>query len=200
MVIRGNRPPVFPIPILKGCLWSVTSPSESSSPVMDSGKPQIEEEMSYRSTRVAFSWYRIYHIRVFATWRLTRVFLLHRVPSGHVYPRNLESRFQSTPVPIRRDLEGHPRHVSRHTCRDSRIRLTPNSASDDLENPDKIRTLLKDIREARQAKSRDGIAKLDHSELGVCRPLLLPANSLSYTWIAFWSLFYGDQRDSAVLR
>jgi len=40
-------------------------------------------------------------------------------------------------------------------------------ASDDLEDPDRIRTLLKDIREARQAKSREGIAKLDHSELGL---------------------------------
>lgn len=47
----------------------------------------------------------------------------------------------------------------------------PDSASDDLENPDKIRTLLKDIREARQSKSREGIAKLDHSELGVRTPL-----------------------------
>jgi GINS complex subunit 2 len=40
-------------------------------------------------------------------------------------------------------------------------------ASDDLENPDKIRTLLKDLREARQAKSRDGLKTLDHSELSV---------------------------------
>ena len=53
--------------------------------------------------------------------------------------------------------------------------LTLDSASDDLENPDKIRTLLKDIREARQSKSREGIAKLDHSELGVRRsPSFLP--------------------------
>jgi hypothetical protein len=49
--------------------------------------------------------------------------------------------------------------------------LIPGSASDDLENPDKIRTLLKDIREARQSKSREGISKLDHSELGVRCPL-----------------------------
>ena len=40
-------------------------------------------------------------------------------------------------------------------------------ASDDLESPDKIRSLLKDLREARQAKSRDGIKQLDHSELSV---------------------------------
>jgi GINS complex subunit 2 len=43
-----------------------------------------------------------------------------------------------------------------------------SSASDDFQNPDKIRSLLKDIREARQAKSREGLSQLDHSELSVC--------------------------------
>ncbi|KAI0650539.1 Psf2-domain-containing protein [Trametes meyenii] len=38
-------------------------------------------------------------------------------------------------------------------------------ASDDLQNPDRIRSLLKDIREARQAKSREGLSKLDRNEL-----------------------------------
>ncbi|KAF8204721.1 hypothetical protein BJ912DRAFT_939146 [Pholiota molesta] len=38
-------------------------------------------------------------------------------------------------------------------------------ASDDVENSDKIRALLKDLREARQAKSREGLKTLDHSEL-----------------------------------
>jgi GINS complex subunit 2 len=46
-----------------------------------------------------------------------------------------------------------------------------SSASDDLQSPEKIRSLLKDLREARQAKCRDGLQKLDHSELSVC-PLL----------------------------
>ncbi|KAG6821513.1 hypothetical protein H0H93_000022 [Arthromyces matolae] len=40
-------------------------------------------------------------------------------------------------------------------------------ASDDLENPDKLRYLLKDLREARQAKSREGLQSLDHSELSL---------------------------------
>jgi hypothetical protein len=40
-------------------------------------------------------------------------------------------------------------------------------ASDDLQNPDKIRLLLQDMREARQAKCRDGLQALDHSELSV---------------------------------
>jgi hypothetical protein len=48
-----------------------------------------------------------------------------------------------------------------------RLTSVNSSASDDLENPDKIRSLLKDLREARQAKSRDGLKTLDHSELSV---------------------------------
>ena len=44
-----------------------------------------------------------------------------------------------------------------------------HSAPDDLQNPERIRFLLKDIREARQAKSREGLAKLDHNELLVSR-------------------------------
>lgn len=41
------------------------------------------------------------------------------------------------------------------------------SASDDLENPDKLRSLLKDLREARQAKSRLGLKTLDYSALNL---------------------------------
>ncbi|TFK22322.1 DNA replication complex GINS protein PSF2 [Coprinopsis marcescibilis] len=40
-------------------------------------------------------------------------------------------------------------------------------ASDDLENPDQIRSLLKDLREARQAKCRAGLGQIDHSELSL---------------------------------
>ncbi|KAH9948401.1 Psf2-domain-containing protein [Amylocystis lapponica] len=40
-------------------------------------------------------------------------------------------------------------------------------ASDDFPNSDRLRSLLKDIREARQAKSREGLSKLDHSELSL---------------------------------
>ena len=42
------------------------------------------------------------------------------------------------------------------------------SAPDDPQQPDKLRSLLKDLREARQAKSRDGLAVLDHNALSVC--------------------------------
>ncbi|KIJ69975.1 hypothetical protein HYDPIDRAFT_78200 [Hydnomerulius pinastri MD-312] len=40
-------------------------------------------------------------------------------------------------------------------------------ASDDVQNAEKVRSLLKDLREARQAKSRDGLAQLDHSDLSL---------------------------------
>lgn len=40
-------------------------------------------------------------------------------------------------------------------------------APDDFSNTDKIRSLLQDIREARQAKSREGLSKIDHSELSL---------------------------------
>jgi len=40
-------------------------------------------------------------------------------------------------------------------------------APDDIESPDKIRLLLKDIREARQAKSREGLKMVDHVHLRI---------------------------------
>ncbi|KAH9943253.1 Psf2-domain-containing protein [Epithele typhae] len=40
-------------------------------------------------------------------------------------------------------------------------------ASDDLQNPEKLRTLLKDIREARQAKSREGLTELSRIEVSL---------------------------------
>jgi len=112
---RDDRPPAPPIIIRKGCLWSVTPSSESSSPVVDSCQPQVEEEMSHRSTGLALSWYRVSPVWIFffASWRLTEGYILGRIPSRQVDPRNFESWFQSTPVPIRGDLEGHPGHVSR---------------------------------------------------------------------------------------
>ncbi|KAI9447899.1 hypothetical protein H4582DRAFT_1802736 [Lactarius indigo] len=46
-------------------------------------------------------------------------------------------------------------------------KLLLDVASDDIQNSEKVRSLLKDIREARQAKSRDGLQKIDHSELSL---------------------------------
>lgn len=70
-------------------------------------------------------------------------------------------------------------------------------ASDDLEQPDKLRSLLKDLREARQAKSREGLKQLDHSELSVYSlPLLwlFPQLTRLYsyqTWVQ-WKLMKSD--------
>ncbi|KAF8622058.1 hypothetical protein AX15_007209 [Amanita polypyramis BW_CC] len=43
-------------------------------------------------------------------------------------------------------------------------------ASDDLESSDKLRSLLKDLREARQAKCRAGLSEMDYTELTVRPP------------------------------
>ena len=44
-----------------------------------------------------------------------------------------------------------------HVCR----------ASDNIQSPDKVRSLLKDLREARQAKVRKGLAQIDFSLVDV---------------------------------
>lgn len=65
-----------------------------------------------------------------------------------------------------------------------------HSAPDDLENPDRLRSLLKDIREARQAKSREGLDQLDHNELTVSsligRNTRRPTTSTSYLTYVPW--------------
>lgn len=77
------------------------------------------------------------------------------------------------------------------------------SAPDDFQNPDKIRSLLKDIREARQAKSREGLSKIDHSELSV-RLAFPPFSSsraeMRFIFVVAESLLDGDQRNPATLR
>lgn len=51
-------------------------------------------------------------------------------------------------------------------------------APDDVQNAEKVRSLLKDLREARQAKSREGLAKLDHSELSLPNLCSMEINEL----------------------
>jgi hypothetical protein len=67
-------------------------------------------------------------------------------------------------------------------------------APDDIQNSDKIRSLLKDIREARQAKSREGLQKIDHSELSVSASAPPPVR---YAYLprllVTESMFYGNQ-------
>ncbi|KAJ8086904.1 DNA replication protein psf2 [Marasmius tenuissimus] len=51
-------------------------------------------------------------------------------------------------------------------------------APDDLENTDKIRSLLKDLREARQAKCRDGLAVLDRGETSLSNLCAMEINEI----------------------
>ena len=70
-------------------------------------------------------------------------------------------------------------------------------APDDIQNSDKIRSLLKDIREARQAKSREGLQKIDHSDLSVRNKPHCPSYVLtvatSYPIYALWKSMKYDR-------
>jgi len=59
------------------------------------------------------------------------------------------------------------------TAHTSSLTCLSRSASDDVPAPDRVRLLLKDIREARQAKVREGLAAINAVHLGV-RPRLPP--------------------------
>lgn len=61
-------------------------------------------------------------------------------------------------------------------------------ASDDLENPVKLHSLLKDLREARQAKSREGLKQLDHSELSLPNLSAMEINELRPYFIESMSI------------
>ncbi|KAF8915318.1 hypothetical protein CPB85DRAFT_1293888 [Mucidula mucida] len=64
-----------------------------------------------------------------------------------------------------------------------------DSASDDLQNPDKLRSLLKDIREARQAKSREGAKDLDRSETTLTRLCSMEINELRPFFVQSMGIF-----------
>ncbi|SGY39916.1 BQ5605_C003g02294 [Microbotryum silenes-dioicae] len=59
-----------------------------------------------------------------------------------------------------------------------RFVVNHNSASDDIAQPDKVRLLLKDIREARQAKVRAGLAALNPIHLAMPNLASLEVNEL----------------------
>ncbi|KAG2013305.1 DNA replication complex GINS protein PSF2 [Coprinopsis cinerea AmutBmut pab1-1] len=61
-------------------------------------------------------------------------------------------------------------------------------ASDDLENPDQIRSLLKDLREARQAKSRAGLSQIDHSDLSLTNFCSMEINEIRPVFVQSMSL------------
>jgi GINS complex subunit 2 len=70
-------------------------------------------------------------------------------------------------------------------------------ASDDLQNPEKIRTVLKDLREARQAKSRDGLQKLDHSELSLPNLCSMEINEIRPFFVRAMSVLSQFVREQA---
>lgn len=76
------------------------------------------------------------------------------------------------------------------------------SASDDIHDPDRIRILLKDVREARQAKIRILFPDLGPHHLEVCSSFLygrkLMLNMVLFVDTKF--MLYGNQRDTLVLQ
>ncbi|KAL4076181.1 Psf2-domain-containing protein [Scleroderma citrinum] len=62
-------------------------------------------------------------------------------------------------------------------------------APDDVPSAERVRSLLKDLREARQAKSREGLAKLDHSELSLPNLCSLEINEIRPFFIHAMGVF-----------
>ena len=77
-----------------------------------------------------------------------------------------------------------------------------HSAPDDIHDPDRIRILLKDIREARQAKVRILFPDLGPYHLEVRSGFLRGIERmLNLVWFADTKfMLYGNQRDSIVLQ
>jgi len=72
-----------------------------------------------------------------------------------------------------------------------------NRAPDDIQNSDKVRSLLKDIREARQAKSRDGLQKIDHSELSLPNLCSMEINEIRPFFVCAMGVLTHLTRDPA---
>jgi hypothetical protein len=107
------------------------------------------------------------------TVRLWLTYWTHyvRFPTRASHSRDDAARVLATAVPIHRDRQSHFGRVRVPSSLPPTFdEMASISASDDVQNPDKIRSLLKDLREARQAKSRDGLEKLNHNELSVGHP------------------------------
>ncbi|KAF7432890.1 DNA replication protein psf2 [Pleurotus ostreatus] len=73
-------------------------------------------------------------------------------------------------------------------------RLLLDAASDDIPNSDKLRLVLKDLREARQAKSREGLQQLDHSELSLPNLCSMEINEIRPFFIRSMGIFTQLQR------
>ena len=144
-----------------GRIRSFKTTKQGENTTLDGSQPKTEEEMPYRPTGMANCRYvpNLITLHVFlsdgAQWR--KEHLQDRLAQEVAKPDAFsELPFRFTEI--------------------SKVLL--DVASDDLENPDQVRSLLKDLREARQAKSREGLKHLDHSELGVRDPAHPRAASL----------------------
>ncbi|KAF8138382.1 hypothetical protein EV363DRAFT_1427305 [Boletus edulis] len=62
-------------------------------------------------------------------------------------------------------------------------------ASDDVQNAEKVRSLLKDLREARQSKSRDGLSQIDNSELSLPNLCLMEINEIRPYFVKAMNVF-----------
>lgn len=69
-----------------------------------------------------------------------------------------------------------------------------------MQNAEKVRSLLKDLREARQSKSRDGLSQIDNSELSVC--IFYYHCYYAKNWVSLVAepMLNGDQRNQTLFR
>ena len=74
-----------------------------------------------------------------------------------------------------------------------------NRSSEDIPDAEKVRSLLKDIREVRQAKTREGVKKIDNSELTVCSLGLDRFHLRELPLLGSELMFNGDKRDMTLL-
>ncbi|KIK67795.1 hypothetical protein GYMLUDRAFT_238001 [Collybiopsis luxurians FD-317 M1] len=70
-------------------------------------------------------------------------------------------------------------------------------APDDLQNTDKIRSLLKDLREARQAKSREGLNQLNRGELSVSNLCSMEINEIRPFFVHAMGILTHLHRDAS---
>ena len=123
---------------------------------------------------------------------------LSRNSSGKIASRNIGWSLWSLSLPVYRNQQGFTGCVRTKRLSPPSISF-PYRAPDDIHSPEKIRGLLKDIREARQAKSRDGLAKLDPDLLDVrdhyCRKFWFLKITLGFQF-----MFYGNKWNPTFLR
>ncbi|KAF7332264.1 DNA replication complex GINS protein PSF2 [Mycena kentingensis (nom. inval.)] len=143
--------------------WRVRTPSpapKGSHTTLDGCHAQAEEKMPYSRTRLANGWCASSHP---PTWR----------PAHGTHTQKS--------ISLKKYTKKRPNPDS-PTCRSVSQKFRACcwmcTASDDLANPDKLRSLLQDLREARQAKARLGLENLEHSSLGLSNLCSMEINEI----------------------